>query len=101
VLGELANSSERVSWQPSDTELVAHGNVLFMSGSEPIAVSLAWILLMLSQRPDLCLAVRQELGAAFGGEEIPHAVSEAELPCCTGSCWKHIGSCLPTPSWSD
>jgi len=80
VLGELANSSERVSWQPSDTELVAHGNVLFMSGSEPIAVSLAWILLMLSQRPDLCLAVRQELGAAFGGGEIPHAVSEAELP---------------------
>ena len=51
VLGELANSGDRVSWQPSDSELVAHGNVLFMSGSEPIAVSLAWILLMLSQRP--------------------------------------------------
>jgi cytochrome P450 len=80
VLAELANSGDRVSWQPSDSELVAHGNVLFMSGSEPIAVSLAWVLLMLSQRPDLCLAVRQELGAAFGGGEIPHAVSETELP---------------------
>jgi cytochrome P450 len=80
VLGELANSGDRVCWRPTDSELVAHGNVLFMSGSEPIAISLAWILLLLSQRPDLCLAVRSELGAAFGGREIPHTVSEIELP---------------------
>jgi cytochrome P450 len=80
VLAELANSGERISWQPDDSELVAHGNVLFMSGSEPIAVSLAWILLLLSQRPDLCLAARQEISAAFGGCEIPDAVSETELP---------------------
>jgi cytochrome P450 len=80
VLAELAKPVDRVSWQPSDGELMAHGNVLFMSGSEPIAVSLAWMLLMLSQRPDLCVAAREELGAAFGDRKIPHSVSETELP---------------------
>lgn len=37
----------------SDDELVAHCNVIFMSCNEPIAVSLTWTLLILSQLSDL------------------------------------------------
>jgi cytochrome P450 len=45
----------------SDDELVAHCNVLFMSCNEPIAVSLTWILLVLSQLPQVRRDLRGEL----------------------------------------
>ena len=45
----------------SDDELVAHCNVIFMSCNEPIAVSLTWILLVLSQLPQLRRDLRGEL----------------------------------------
>ena len=45
----------------SDDELIAHGNVLFMSSNEPIAVSLTWTLLVLSQLADLRRELRAEL----------------------------------------
>jgi cytochrome P450 len=45
----------------SADELVAHCNVLFMSCNEPIAVSLTWILLVLSQLPQLRRNLRDEL----------------------------------------
>lgn len=48
----------------SEDELVAHGNVLFVSATEPIAVSLTWIILILSQLPELRRALREELGGA-------------------------------------
>lgn len=42
----------------SDDELVAHGNVLFMSSLEPTAVTLTWTLLILSQLPELRRSLR-------------------------------------------
>jgi cytochrome P450 len=45
----------------SEDELVAHTNVLFISSTEPIAVSLTWILLILSQLPELRLELRGEI----------------------------------------
>lgn len=44
----------------SEDELVGHANVLFISALEPTAVTLAWILLVLSQRPDLRDILRHE-----------------------------------------
>jgi len=49
----------------SDDELVAHCNVFFMSSNEPIAVSLTWILLILSQLPDLRWELRAEGGPSL------------------------------------
>lgn len=54
----------------SDDELIAHGNVLFMSSNEPIAVALTWTLLILSQLPDLRRELRDELA-----EIVPEARS--------------------------
>jgi len=68
----------------TDDELIAHGNVLFMSSSEPVAVALTWTLLLLSQRPDLRLAIRQELRTVFADGQVPHYFSEAELPFLNG-----------------
>jgi cytochrome P450 len=45
----------------SDDELIGHGNVLFMSSNEPIAVALTWTLLILSQLTDLRRVLRDEL----------------------------------------
>lgn len=63
-----------------DDELIAHGNVLFMSSSEPVAVALTWALLLLSQSCDLRRAIRQELRTAFADDKIPAWFSEATLP---------------------
>src|SRR5262249_28318199 len=49
----------------SDDELVAHCNVFFMSSNEPIAVSLMWILLILSQLPHLRRELRAERGTSL------------------------------------
>ena len=64
----------------TDDELIAHGNVLFMSSSEPVAVALTWILLLLTQRPDLRLAIRKELKTVFADGQVPRYFSEGELP---------------------
>jgi cytochrome P450 len=64
----------------SDDELVAHGNVLFMSSSEPVAVALTWALLLVSQHGELRRALRQELGTAFPSGEIPDWIPETTLP---------------------
>lgn len=58
----------------SEDELVAHGNVLFMSNNEPIAVALTWTLLVLSQLPYLRQALRSELHLVSG-----EAASMSEL----------------------
>jgi len=49
----------------SDDDLVAHCNVFFMSSNEPIAVSLMWILLILSQLPHLRRELRAERGTSL------------------------------------
>lgn len=42
----------------SDDEVIGHANVLFLSSTEPVAVTLTWIFLILSQLPDLRRALR-------------------------------------------
>ena len=64
----------------TDDELIAHGNVLFMSSSEPIAVALTWTLLLLSQQPELRCALREELSAASNEVSLPTHVNDVELP---------------------
>jgi cytochrome P450 len=55
--------------------MVAHGNVLFMSNNEPIAVALTWTLLVLSQLPDLRQALRSEPDQVSPGTASSMAVS--------------------------
>jgi cytochrome P450 len=61
----------------SDDELVAHCNVLFMSSNEPIAVSLTWILLILSQLGDLRRELRCELEKAHDTTQLQWVINEA------------------------
>ena len=44
----------------SDDQIVAHGNVLFMSSLEPTAITLTWALLILSQLPELRRRLRED-----------------------------------------
>ncbi len=55
----------------TDDELVAHCNVIFMSCNEPIAVSLTWILLVLSQLPQLRRDLRDELNQQAIDDLVP------------------------------
>jgi cytochrome P450 len=55
----------------SEDELIAHSNVLFMSSTEPVAVALTWILLILSQLPRLRCALRHELDQAARKDAVP------------------------------
>lgn len=63
----------------SEDETVAHINVLFMSSNEPIAVSLTWMLLLLSQLPDLRRELREELEQASPAKAPPTATKSALL----------------------
>lgn len=54
----------------SDDEVIGHANVLFVSSTEPVAVTVTWIFLLLSQLPDLRRALRDECTGA-------HAVQDA------------------------
>jgi cytochrome P450 len=80
VLAQLSRPDSEDSLQLTDEELIAHGNVLFMSSSEPVAVTLTWALLLLSQREDLRRTIGKELSDAFGDAEIPASFSASELP---------------------
>jgi cytochrome P450 len=57
LLGELAARGGPFSKE----QVVGHSNILFVSTTEPIAVALTWILLILSQLPGLRGALRDEL----------------------------------------
>lgn len=65
-------------------ELVAHGNVLFMSSSEPVAAALTWTLLLLSQYSNIRNAVRLELIKKFEPNSIPDYFSVVDLPLLNG-----------------
>ncbi len=79
LLGRLACLDVRPGTRLSEDEMVAHGNVLFMSSIEPTAIALTWTLLILSQLPSLRRALREELDqVAFeampsAGEAMPSA----------------------------
>lgn len=80
-LAELQSQATRLL---SDDEVVAHTIVLFMSSSEPVAAALSWVLLLLSQTPSLCRALRDEINAACVGDDVPEDLSEIRLPLLRG-----------------
>jgi len=51
----------------TDDEIVGHMNVFFISTTEPVAIALSWILLMLSQLPELRVELRNELRETLDG----------------------------------
>lgn len=79
ILAKLTHLPLEPGRSLSEDELVAHGNVLFMSASEPIAVALTWTLLILSQLPGLRGALRRELAAASLEGDIPHVSQLSQL----------------------
>jgi cytochrome P450 len=56
VLATLARDSRL-----TEDEIVGHMNVFFISTTEPVAIALSWILLVLSQLPELRIELRNEL----------------------------------------
>jgi cytochrome P450 len=54
----------------SEDEMVAHSNILFVSSTEPVAIALTWIVLILSQLPDLRRALRNELDQASSADSL-------------------------------
>jgi cytochrome P450 len=60
VLGHLCRLAVGREPDLSEDELVAHASVLFMSSSEPVATALTWIVLTLTQHPELRVAIRAE-----------------------------------------
>jgi cytochrome P450 len=64
VLGRLAAATDLDA-----AAVVAHSNVLFVSSTEPIAVALTWILVILSQLPELRRELRDEGAAGAAGAD--------------------------------
>ncbi|HYY98078.1 MAG TPA: cytochrome P450 [Pyrinomonadaceae bacterium] len=64
LLAALSGVESEPGARLSEDELVAHANVLFVSTNEPIAASLTWTLLILSQLPSLRRELRLELAQA-------------------------------------
>jgi cytochrome P450 len=80
LLTRLASLELESGGRVSEDELVAHSNVLFVSSNEPIAVSLTWILLILSQLTDLRFELRRELHEASPKDAEPTRWNFARLP---------------------
>jgi len=78
ILAQLINADAQDLL--SEDELVAHSNVLCVSSIEPIAVSLTWIMLILSQLPELRRALREELGQSVHAQEVFSSSHIAQLP---------------------
>jgi cytochrome P450 len=79
VLTRLASLKLESGRRLSEDDLVAHSNILFVSSTEPVAVALTWILLILSQLPDLRRALRQELDLASLTNTVPPSYQLARL----------------------
>jgi cytochrome P450 len=79
VLTRLASLKLESGRRLSEDALVAHSNILFVSSTEPVAVALTWILLVLSQLPDLRRALRQELDPALFTSAVPPSYQLARL----------------------
>ncbi|HSB11723.1 MAG TPA: cytochrome P450 [Blastocatellia bacterium] len=79
ILTGLANLELSPGKQLSEDQMVAHSNVLFISSTEPVAVSLTWILLILSQLPHLRRALRLELDGGTPTDAVPHPSELARL----------------------
>jgi cytochrome P450 len=79
VLTRLASLKLESGRRLSEDNLIAHSNILFVSCTEPVAIALTWILLILSQLPDLRCALRQELGQSSFTNEVPPSYQLARL----------------------
>jgi cytochrome P450 len=73
VFGILASESRNGL---SQDEIAGHMNIFFISTTEPVAVALAWVLLVLSQLPELRLQLRNEMSATLVRAGVP---AEIEL----------------------
>jgi cytochrome P450 len=74
IFGKLAAVGLESGEQMSEDEIVAHCNVSYISSTEPVAVSLTWILLILTQLPVLQRELRREIRSASSA---PGAVATA------------------------
>ncbi|MBX3740455.1 MAG: cytochrome P450 [Akkermansiaceae bacterium] len=63
----------------SEDEAVGHSNIFFVSISEPMAVSMTWILLILSQLPELRAELRDEIRTYSGGYAYLSATQRGKL----------------------
>ena len=66
IIGQLVGASAEWSQPLTGDELVAHANILLTASGEPVASTLAWVLLGLSQRPALMQRIRQQRDHAPG-----------------------------------
>jgi len=80
ILARLAAVELQPGLRLTEDELVAHGNVLFMSSSEPVAVAMTWTYLLLSQHAATRTALRQEVDSVSPEEGIPDAPALAQMP---------------------
>jgi cytochrome P450 len=68
----------------SEDEVVGHSNVLFVSSTEPVAVALTWILLILSQLPSLRNDLRSEIATVLEPGACPTVDMLGRLPLLDG-----------------
>jgi cytochrome P450 len=80
LLTRLARLELESGGPVSEDQLLAHNNVLFMSANEPIAISLTWILLILSQLPQLRRELRGELAEAAPADATATLTNFSRLP---------------------
>jgi cytochrome P450 len=60
IVGRLACAEDAGGALLSEDDVIGHANVLFVSSTEPVAVTLTWIFVILSQLPELRGALRTE-----------------------------------------
>lgn len=75
VLSTLIQAHDEDGMRLTDTELLGHLTILIIAGHETTVNALAWTLILLSQYPDLRLALVEELNGATGGN--PPSVEQA------------------------
>lgn len=73
ILAKLATLELKPGRRLSEDEVVGHSNVFFVSSTEPMAVALTWILLILSQLPALRGKLRSEMKDVLGASSWPAA----------------------------
>jgi len=61
LIARLAQAGAETGTSLDENTVVGHANVVFVSSTEPIAVALTWVLLLLSQLPDLRDQIRKDL----------------------------------------
>jgi cytochrome P450 len=71
LLARLANLELETGRLFSEDEVVGHSNVFFISSTEPVSVALTWVLLILSQLPNLRDQLRLEQSEVLGTTACP------------------------------